>query len=398
MPRRRVSSPSTAPVVRLALILAVAASFTASLAPRVAARPTTPNWSPPAIVYIPATGHTIAGLFLDLWRSGGGAPSFGNPITREITAPDGHVVQYFRYARFEYWPDGDASGQTVTLGRVGAELGPPLLLPRPPTSRRAPTTAALSEARAWLLLTAADASRRARAEPTYRFVPATGHGVWAGFRSFWEATGADSYLGNPLTEEYALDGASYQVFERGKLRWRPGEEVSLVPVGALLVERYGVSTKAENRGHVPIYDEALFVPPVIHLDPKSAPGPPAGHGRSIVVSLRQQRLWAFDGKKLVRTSFVSTGREGFETPTGTYHILTKLESQTMEGVIGGEYYNVPNVPWVMYFTDLGHALHGTYWHNNFGAPMSHGCVNLPMDVAAWLYQWAPVGTPVLIGR
>ena len=58
----------------------------------------------------------------------------------------------------------------------------------------------------------------------------------------------------------------------------------------------------------------------------------------------------------------------------------------MEGVIGGEYYNVPDVPCVMYFTNGGHALHGTYWHSNFGTPMSHGCVNLPMDVAAWMLR------------
>src|SRR5215207_2486857 len=60
------------------------------------------------------------------------------------------------------------------------------------------------------------------------------------------------------------------------------------------------------------------------------------------------------------------------------------------------HYNVPDVPWVLYFTNSGHALHGTYWHNNFGTPMSHGCINLPMDVAAWLYDWAPLGTPVLV--
>jgi lipoprotein-anchoring transpeptidase ErfK/SrfK len=119
-------------------------------------------------------------------------------------------------------------------------------------------------------------------------------------------------------------------------------------------------------------------------------------GKKIVVSIGQQAMWAYKGDKVVISSLVSTGRAGFDTPLGNYAILSKLESQTMEGVIGGEYYNVPDVPWVMYFTNSGHALHGTYWHNNFGTPMSHGCVNLPMDVAAWLFQWAPVGTPVLI--
>jgi lipoprotein-anchoring transpeptidase ErfK/SrfK len=68
----------------------------------------------------------------------------------------------------------------------------------------------------------------------------------------------------------------------------------------------------------------------------------------------------------------------------------------MEGLIGGEYYNVTDVPDVMYFTGVGHAIHGTYWHNNFGSVMSHGCINLPLDVAAWLYDWTPMGTPVRI--
>ena len=118
--------------------------------------------------------------------------------------------------------------------------------------------------------------------------------------------------------------------------------------------------------------------------------------KSIVVSLGQQMFWAYKGDKVVLSSYVSTGKAGFDTPTGSYSVLSKLPSQTMEGVIGGEYYNVPDVPSVLYFTSNGHAIHGTYWHNNFGWPMSHGCVNLPLDVAAWLYRWTPVGTPVLI--
>jgi lipoprotein-anchoring transpeptidase ErfK/SrfK len=118
--------------------------------------------------------------------------------------------------------------------------------------------------------------------------------------------------------------------------------------------------------------------------------------KTIVVSISQQMLWAYKGDRVVLNTYVSTGRTGFDTPVGSFAVLTKLPSQTMEGVIGGEYYNVPDVPWVLYFTNSGHALHGTYWHNNFGTPMSHGCVNLPLDVAAWLYDWAPIGTRVLI--
>ena len=111
---------------------------------------------------------------------------------------------------------------------------------------------------------------------------------------------------------------------------------------------------------------------------------------------RTQYLIAWEGDVSIAETYVSTGRPGFDTPPGTFHVLVKLESQTMEGVIGGEYYNVPDVPWVQYFTNDGHALHGTYWHNNFGTVMSHGCVNLPMDFAEWLYGWTSIGTRVEI--
>ncbi|MGC4105437.1 MAG: SH3 domain-containing protein [Thermomicrobiales bacterium] len=114
------------------------------------------------------------------------------------------------------------------------------------------------------------------------------------------------------------------------------------------------------------------------------------------VNLSTQYMVVYRGNTRVLGTYVSTGRPGFDTPTGTYRVNTKLPSQTMSGVLGGEYYNVPNVPWVMYFTDRGHAIHGAYWHNNFGHTMSHGCINLPLDVAAWLYAQAPIGMRVVI--
>jgi lipoprotein-anchoring transpeptidase ErfK/SrfK len=72
------------------------------------------------------------------------------------------------------------------------------------------------------------------------------------------------------------------------------------------------------------------------------------------------------------------------------------EEDDMEGAIAGENWFVPDVPDVLYFTNQGHAIHGTYWHNNFGAVMSHGCVNLPMDVADWLYSYASLGMRIEI--
>jgi hypothetical protein len=133
----------------------------------------------------------------------------------------------------------------------------------------------------------------------------------------------------------------------------------------------------------------------------SDPGP--GRWQSgaeeIVVSLGAQRLWAYEGEQMVLTTLVSTGTaetQEVATPVGHWQILVKLPMETMTGTIAGKPYEVDDVPYVMYFTNEGHALHGTYWHNNFGTPMSHGCVNLPMDVAEWMFRWAPEGTPVTI--
>jgi hypothetical protein len=344
------------------------------------------NWAPPTTVLIPETGQTIDGYFLDVWRAWGGASSFGNPITPEFTE-NGRTVQYYEYARFEYVPD-DPDGNVVHFGEIGKELRPltvfrasPLIADRGTGAN--PASSLARELRAWLPLSENAASKPNTA--TWRYVPETQHSVQGSFKDFWEATGEDSYLGFPLTEEYDEDGVRYQIFERGKLAWTADQGVYMVKVGSVLARQYRLDTNPGAVGDIPIYSEDLFVPP-----------PQVGGEHWIDINLSAQYLVAYDGTIPVAETYVSTGREGFETPTGTFYINSKIESQTMEGVLGGEYYNVPDVPWVMYFTDLGHALHGTYWHNNFGAVMSHGCVNLPMDFAEWLYSWADYGTRVEI--
>jgi lipoprotein-anchoring transpeptidase ErfK/SrfK len=122
------------------------------------------------------------------------------------------------------------------------------------------------------------------------------------------------------------------------------------------------------------------------------PGP-----KWIEVNLSTQYLTAWEGQTRIAGAYTSTGKDGFWTPTGTFYVNTKLTSQTMAGCIQGECYNVPNVPWVMYFTNVGHAIHGAYWHDEFGIRRrSHGCVNLPVSFAEWLYWWTPIGTRVVI--
>ena len=103
--------------------------------------------------------------------------------------------------------------------------------------------------------------------------------------------------------------------------------------------------------------------------------------------------------ELVMSSLVSTGTAEVPettTPVGYHSVLAKFDAQTMEGTISGDYYRVEDVPYVMYFDNLGNAIHGTYWHNNFGTPMSHGCVNMPTAEAEWAYNWSTYGTQVTV--
>lgn len=127
------------------------------------------------------------------------------------------------------------------------------------------------------------------------------------------------------------------------------------------------------------------------IPPELIPQPTILGGKQIIVVLSQQRVYAFENGVLLRHFLVSTGLPATPTVQGDFQIYSKLESQRMTG----PGYDLPGVPWVMYFY-RGYALHGTYWHNNFGNPMSHGCVNLRTPEAEWLYFWAPVGTAVRV--
>jgi LysM repeat protein len=121
-----------------------------------------------------------------------------------------------------------------------------------------------------------------------------------------------------------------------------------------------------------------------------APPPTLYVGKQVVVDLSDQRLFAYDNGVLVRAVTVSTGLPGTPTVLGDYNVYVKYPAQTMSG----PGYYLPDVPDVMYFYQ-GYALHGTYWHNNFGQPMSHGCVNMPTEESDWFFNnFVDVGTPI----
>ncbi len=108
--------------------------------------------------------------------------------------------------------------------------------------------------------------------------------------------------------------------------------------------------------------------------------------RWIDVDLSQQMLYAYEGNDIVASFLVSTGVAAYPTVVGKFHVYMKFEATLM----AGPGYYLPDVPYTMYFYK-GYGIHGTYWHNNFGTPMSHGCVNMYTPDAQWLFYWAPMG-------
>ncbi len=121
--------------------------------------------------------------------------------------------------------------------------------------------------------------------------------------------------------------------------------------------------------------------------------------KRIIVDLSDEMLYAYDGDELFMQEPISTGLELTPTPMGTFRVFKKTPSRYMQGPIpevSDQYYDLPGVPWNLYFTHGGAVIHGAYWHDHFGSPWSHGCVNLPPEKAKELYMWADVGLTVTV--
>ena len=130
------------------------------------------------------------------------------------------------------------------------------------------------------------------------------------------------------------------------------------------------------------------------------PEPPAGveNGRWIEINLYEQTVAVYDQRRLVYATLLSSGLPGWWTRPGLFQIYVKLEADTMRGAFEpdrADFYYLEDVPWTMYF-DESRALHGAYWHNGFGYPRSHGCVNLAPGDARWIFDWARDGDWVYV--
>jgi lipoprotein-anchoring transpeptidase ErfK/SrfK len=177
------------------------------------------------------------------------------------------------------------------------------------------------------------------------------------------------------------------------VRWVTGEEVETAN-----------DTWAELADGTYVFSTALR-----HPEAAKAPALPANaptEGRWIDVNLTEQVATAYDGREVERIALVSTGRPGWDTPTGVFPVLRRVANETMDGstLVGqgprgvGADYKVENVRWTQYFTDDGAAIHENYWRRpaTFGIPGSHGCIGMATADAAWFWDFATVGTPLVI--
>lgn len=121
--------------------------------------------------------------------------------------------------------------------------------------------------------------------------------------------------------------------------------------------------------------------------------------KKIIVDRSDQKLYAYNGKELFMEETISTGLELTPTPRGVFTIFKKTPSRYMQGPIPGitqKEYDLPGVPWNLYFTAQGAVIHGTYWHEKFGKQASNGCVNVTPERARELYDWTDIGTRVIV--
>lgn len=163
--------------------------------------------------------------------------------------------------------------------------------------------------------------------------------------------------------------------------------ISCMDSAKLKVENGAIGIFEGQKVNAPVVDLAETESKTRVLGDQTATGE-----KHIYVDLTSQTLTAYQGDTLFMTAPVSTGK-WHPTPTGDFTIWEKLKATRMTGGTGADFYDLPNVPWVMFFSGSGvsagdgFSLHGAYWHNNFGHPMSHGCVNMRIVDAEKLYYW-----------
>jgi hypothetical protein len=365
--------------------------------------------------YIEETGHTMVGDVGDFWEERGGFQVFGNPISEQFKKL-GVTTQIFERAIIDIDASGNGSLRKVNV-QIAASAFPddPAFLPAPPSLG---TTT---------LVTASD-GLRIRGEPSMsgetitviaentEFIAAPGeHSDWVpGYADGFSGWVFSEYLKEPAPlpelakNEWQLDVWQGAALSETNLRQQPqmssavtrpleyGDPVTIVAWvdGEQVIEGDGIWAQTDDGAFVYGRDIGRSAP----VQPPPRPSDAPGSGKWIDIHLTQQLLVAYEGQEAVRTVVITSGKPGWETPAGFFEINTRVANETMDsGSIGAdEFYKLEDVLFTQYFTDRGHALHFAWWKTpaTIGRPGSHGCINLLLDDARFLWEWADIGTGV----
>jgi hypothetical protein len=401
----RLAQPASAAAAKSESIIAAELGLAPEMAPPPDLGQTT------VIAYVPETGHTVRGVILEYWRATGAASVYGNPISEPFADPNGYYSQAFENGILQYRPEFRWTDDPFC--RLMA-IGPLALSGRADDLRldgRRDGGGGDPRVSVWRPLDPNGQSAANAVAGGGLYFEDTAHTLTDEFAAWWQAHEGQFYLGSPISQQLREGGQTVQYFQSGKLIG-DGTNARPAPIGWEVADVLGLDTSPVDQDGLPVYDESLFI---TAANPYGwwdlyQPGP-----KTIEVSIDEQTLWARQGDVLVLQSLVSTGIPPNGTEHGRFHVRIKRESEDMGGftsntgeVVGvitddgvrgtntGARYEVADVPNVMYIDFDAEALHGAYWHNNFGVRMSHGCINLPLDVAAFLFGWAALGTPVWV--
>jgi len=370
----------------------------------------------PVQVYFPQTQHSLRGYFLDYWRANGGASVYGYPISEPFASADGYYSQAFENGIFQFvlemvWTDLPS----VTLMSIG-DTALDSRLDTFRTDERRGHGGGDRRSSSWKAVSAQGVTAVSAITVGGVWSELTGHTMSGPIYDWYLTHEGPFYLGEPISQPLRERGLTVQYFEGAMLTMDASGAVRMAPLGREMAPKLGIDTTAIDGSGIPVYNDALFLP-VGNPNPMGDLATPGK--KRIEISISEQRLWAYQGDTLITTTLVSTGLAPNDTERGVFHVRYKLEKQDMAGttnasgevVAMGEEaanaagtgeaanqsaYTVDDVPHVMYFNYDAEALHGAYWHNNFGNRMSHGCVNLPLDMAQFLFGWAPLGTIVWV--
>ncbi|MBI5953290.1 MAG: L,D-transpeptidase [Chloroflexi bacterium] len=172
---------------------------------------------------------------------------------------------------------------------------------------------------------------------------------------------------------------------------RTGREIALFEV----VTIYNVQVMDNTEWYLIGPDQWLEGRKVARIMANTTPPQGVTANRWIDVDLAEQVLTVYENNQLIFATVIASGSEPFWTRPGLFQIFQKKETETMRNNDLSDFYYLENVPWTMYF-DGARALHGAYWRTRFGYPQSHGCVNLSIGDAHWLFNWAVEGDWVYV--